>query len=57
VVVTILPTRLVVTATALERSKNNFISFSYRQSSTSPPNFAKIGPVDVEIIGLKNHET
>ena len=41
-------------ATSLERSKkNNFTSFIHGQSSTNPVNFVKIGPVDVEIIGLK----
>jgi len=33
--------------------KNNFRSFIYGQSSTNPANFMEIGPVDVEIIGLK----
>jgi len=37
---------------SLEGSKNNFRSFIYGQRSTSPANFVKIGPVDVEIIGL-----
>jgi len=32
--------------------KNNFRSFIYGQSSNNSANFAKIGPVDVEIIGL-----
>jgi len=32
--------------------KNNFRSFIYSQSSTNPANFVKIGPVDVETIGL-----
>jgi len=31
---------------------NNFRSFIYGQSSTNPANFVKIGPLDVEIIGL-----
>jgi len=49
----ILPTKLVATATTLEGSKkNNFRSFIYGQSYTNPANFVKIGPVDVEIIGL-----
>jgi len=49
----ILSTKLVATATSLERSKkNNFRSFMYVQSSTNPANFVNIGPVDVEIIDL-----
>jgi len=36
----------------LSDRKNNFRSFIYGQSSTNPTNFAKIGPVDVEIIGM-----
>jgi len=32
--------------------KNSFRSFIYSQSSTIPANLVKIGPVDVEIIGL-----
>jgi len=32
--------------------KNNFRLFIYSQSSTNPANFVKIGPVDVETIGL-----
>jgi len=32
--------------------KTNLISIIYSHSSTNPDNFAKIGPVDVEIIGL-----
>jgi len=32
--------------------KNNFRSFIYSQSSINPANFVKIGPVDVETIGL-----
>ena len=45
-------TKLVATATSLERSTKNFRSFIYSQISTNPANFVKIGPVDVEIIGL-----
>jgi len=45
-------TKLVATATSLEGSKNNFRLFIYGQSSTNHANFVKIGPVDVEIIGL-----
>jgi len=30
----------------------NVISFIHSQSSTNPANFAKMGPVDVGIIGL-----
>jgi len=48
----ILPTKLVATAKSLKRSKNNFRSFIYGQRFTNPANFAKIGPVDAEIIGL-----
>ena len=48
----ILPTKLVATATSLEGSKNNFRSFIHGQSSTNPANLVKIGPVDVEVIGL-----
>jgi len=33
--------------------KNNFRSFTHGQSSTNPVTFVKIGPVDVEIIGLR----
>ena len=32
--------------------KNNFRSFIYGQSPTKRANFVKIGPVNVEIIGL-----
>ena len=32
--------------------KSNFSSFIYGQSSTNPANLVKIGPVDVDIIGL-----
>ena len=35
-----------------EIEKNNFRSFIYGRSSSNPANFVKIGPVDVEIIGL-----
>jgi len=49
----ILPTKLVAMAMSLERSKNNFSSFIYGQSSTSPANFVKIRLVDIEISGLK----
>ena len=49
----ILPTKLVATATSLEGSKkNNFRPLIYGQSSTNPENFVKIGLVDVEITGL-----
>jgi len=49
----ILSTKLVATATSLEESKkNNFNSFVYGESSTNGANFAKIGPVDVEMVGL-----
>jgi len=48
----ILPTKLVATATSFEGSKNNFRSFICGQSSTNPAHFVKIGPVDVDIIGL-----
>jgi len=40
------------TTTALEESKNLLPIDVYLQSSTNPENLAKIGPVDVEIIGL-----
>jgi len=43
-----LPTKLVVMATSLEESKNDFI---YDQRSTNLAHFVKIGLVDVEIIG------
>jgi len=33
--------------------KNNVRSFICRQRSTNPAYFVKIGPVDVEIIGVK----
>jgi len=36
----------------LRIEKNTFSSFIYSQSSTKPANFVKIGPIDVEIIGL-----
>jgi len=45
--------KLAAIATSLERAKNNFRLFIYKQSSTIPANFVKIGQVDVEIIGLK----
>ena len=46
-------TKLVVTTTSLEGSKkNSFRSIIYGERSTIPANFVKIGPVDVEIIGL-----
>jgi len=49
----ILPTKLVATATSLEGSKkNNFGLFICGQSATNPASFAKIGQADVEIIGL-----
>jgi len=48
----ILPTKLVATATSLEGSKNNSRSFIYGQRSTNPANFVKIGAVDVELIGV-----
>ena len=32
--------------------RNKFRSFVYGQSSTNPAKFVKIGPVDVDIIGL-----
>jgi len=39
---------------SLERSKSYFLRLiAYGHSSTNPANLAKIGPVDVEIIGLK----
>ena len=47
------PQKPVATATSLEGSKNSFRSFIYGLRSTSSANFVKIGPVDVEIIGLK----
>ena len=47
-----LPTKLVATATSLEGSKKPSDSFIYGQRSTNPENFVKIGPVDVDIIGL-----
>jgi len=45
-----LPTKLVATTTPLKNRKNNFGLFIY--SSTNPAKFMKIGPVDVDIIGL-----
>jgi len=48
----ILPIKLVATATTYEGSKNNFKSFFYGLSSTNPANFVKIDLVDVEITGL-----
>jgi len=36
----------------LKNRKTNFSSFIYRQSSTNPANFVKIGLMEVEIIGL-----
>jgi len=47
-----MPTKLVATATSVERSKTNFRLFIYSHSSTKPANWLKIGPVDVQIIGL-----
>jgi len=47
-----LSTKLVATATSLEGSKkNNFSSVICGQSSTSPADFVKIGPLDVEMTG------
>jgi len=51
----ILPTKLAATTTSLEES-NNFRSFIYSQSSTNPANFVKIGPVDFELVGLKQRQ-
>jgi len=49
----ILPTKLVATATSLEGSKNNCISKCTTElSSTNPANFVKISPVNVEVINL-----
>jgi len=45
-----MPTKLVATTTPLKNRKNNFGLFIY--SSTNPAKFMKIGPVDVDIIGL-----
>jgi len=42
----ILPTKLVATATSLDGS------FMYSHSSTNPANWVKIGPVDVQTKGL-----
>ena len=36
----------------LRDRRNNFRSFIHSQRSTSPANFVKLGPVDVEMIGL-----
>jgi len=54
-----LSTKLLTAATSRdpshgEGSKNNFRSFiyNYSQNSTNSANFVKIGPVDVEIIGV-----
>jgi len=46
--------KLVATVAYLEGlTKNNVRSFICRQRSTNPAYFLKIGPVDVEIIGVK----
>jgi len=45
--------KFVAMATSLETSKNNFSLIICRRSSTNPANLTKIGPVDVEMIGLK----
>ena len=45
-------TKLVAMATSLVGAKTNFRSFIYSHSSTNTENLAKIGQVDVEIIGL-----
>jgi len=47
-----LPTILVAVAMSLMDRKNNVRPFIYGQSSHNSANFVKIGPVDVEIIGL-----
>jgi len=47
----ILPTKLVATATSLDVSKN-FRSFTYSHTYTIPANWVKIGLVDVQIKGL-----
>jgi len=47
----ILPSKLVATATCLERSKKNFRSIIYGKRSTDLANCVKIGSADVEIIG------
>ena len=43
---------MVVIAPPLEGSRNNFESLIHSHSSSNPANFAKTGPVDVEITGL-----
>ena len=48
----ILPTKLVVTAASLDR-KNPDRSSTAKLLATNPANFVEIGPVDVEIIGLR----
>jgi len=48
----ILPTKLVATATSLVGSKKYFSSFIYGQSSTILQISCNIGLVDAEIIGL-----
>ena len=48
-----MPTKLVATLTSFEElKKSSFRSFIYGQSSTNPANFVKIGPADIEMIGL-----
>ena len=47
-----MPIKSVATATSLEESKKITRSFIYGQNFTNPANFVKIGPVDVEIVGL-----
>ena len=48
----ILPTILVAVAMSVMDRKNNVRPFIYGQSSHNSANFVKIGPVDVELIGL-----
>jgi len=47
----IMPTKVVATATSPEGSKNNFRLFIYDQSSTDPASFVNIGLVHVDITG------
>jgi len=52
IIVNLLPQNWLPQQHPLKHRKNNFRSFIYGQSSTSPANFVKIGQVDVEIIGV-----
>ena len=49
----ILPTKLVVTAASLDRKNPDRSSTAKLLATSNPANFVEIGPVGVEIIGLR----